>query len=72
MSKKIPIGGLLLWLVWLLVEINNVFFASFKEPQSGILYGCAGYFLFSLAALPTWNGLTRHDSIIYSAFFLRS
>jgi len=58
------------WLIGLLAKAAKLIARSLKGPEPGLLYGSAGYFLFSVAAMLTLNCLTRGDSIIYLALVL--
>jgi len=58
------------WLIGLLAKAAKLIARSLKGPEPGLLYGSAGYFLFSVAAMLTLNCLTRSDSIIYLALVL--
>jgi hypothetical protein len=71
MSLAFHLGLLgVFWLIGLLAKAAKIIAVSLKGPEPGLLYGSAGYFLFSVAAMLTLNFLTRVDSIIYLALVL--
>jgi hypothetical protein len=71
MSLAFHLGLLgVFWLIGLLAKATKMIAASLKGPEPGLLYGSAGYFLFSVAAMLTLNYLTRSGSIIYLALVL--
>jgi|GEM_PF-1966116 len=71
MSLAFHLGLLgVFWLIGLLAKVAKLIARSLKGPEPGLLYGSAGYFLFSVAAMLTLNCLTRVDSIIYLALVL--
>ena len=60
----------LIWILILFIKIYKISFYRAGKLKENIPYGVIGYFIYSLAIMPTVNCFVRGDAIVYLALLL--